>query len=84
MEGKLSEYNFRYPEYVYQLDLSSQVILAIVYGLFAFFVIRWEKLVKEKRWVVYTISIVIIAAIEIYDIVNIYVATIAEKGPLET
>ena len=29
----------------------------------------------------YTISIVIIAAIEIYDIVNVYVATIAEEGP---
>ena len=66
---------------MYQLDISSQVILATIYGSFAFFVIRWEKLVKEKQWVVYTISIAIIAAIEIYDIVNVYVATIAERGP---
>ena len=66
---------------MYQLDISSQVILAITYGLFAFFVIRWEKLVKEKQWVVYTISIAIIAAIEIYDIVNVYVASLAEEGP---
>ena len=57
--------NFRYPTYVYQVDLSCQVAISVILASFAFVVIKWEKLVKENPWIVYTISLSSIGIIEV-------------------
>ena len=55
----------RYDYYIYQLDLSTNVILAVFFGLLGFFVIRWEKLVKDNQWIIYTISLASVIIIEV-------------------
>ena len=57
--------NFRYQYYVYQVDLATHVSLTLFFCGLAFFVIKWEKLVKENQWIVYTISLVSVLVIEV-------------------
>ena len=58
----------RYPHYVYQMDLACQVLLSVIFAIFAFFMIKWEKLVKEKQWIIYSISLACIIIIEVNSI----------------
>ena len=55
----------RYPDYVYQIDLMIQVTICLVFAFLTFYVIKWEKLLKEKKWLVYTVSLGSIALIEV-------------------
>lgn len=58
-------FNYRYQYYVYQVDLATHVCLTLFFCGLAFFVIKWEKLVKENQWIVYTISLVSVLVIEV-------------------
>lgn len=62
---KENTFNFRYQYYVYQVDLATHVCLTLFFCGLAFFVIKWEKLVKENQWIVYTISLVSVLVIEV-------------------
>ena len=55
----------RYPDHVYQIDLMIQVTICLVFAFLTFYVIKWEKLLKEKKWLVYTVSLGSIALIEV-------------------
>jgi len=43
--------------------------------------IKWEKLVKEKQWIIYSISLACIIIIEIADLLIVYFATFTEQAP---
>ena len=55
----------RYPDYVYQVNLAIQVTICLVFAFLAFYVIKWEKLLKEKKWIVYLVSLGSVALIEV-------------------
>ena len=55
----------RYPDYVYQIDLMIQVTICLVFAFLTFSVIKWEKLLKEKKWLVYSVSLGSVALIEV-------------------
>ena len=55
----------RYPDYVYQVNLAIQVTICLVFAFLAFYVIKWEKLLKEKKWIVYLVSLGSVSLIEV-------------------
>ena len=55
----------RYPNYVYQVDLGIQVTICLVFAFLAFYVIKWEKLLKENKWQVYCVSLAAVALIQV-------------------
>ena len=41
-----------------------QVTICLVFAFLTFSVIKWEKLLKEKKWLVYSVSLGSVALIE--------------------
>ena len=55
----------RYPNYIYQLDLSSHILIMVSYFGLGFFVTRYEELLKKHPWSLYLISILSVCLIEV-------------------